>query len=323
MRTGILGSVGALLVAAPLSLADPPAARPANPPASLSADLPADPLTLPGQLPPAPETPPAPAPAPTPTPTAQPTPPPAPLPAATNGCAPPAAANGCGQPPAKPAWHDYHCGPAEQVWLGGGYRAWWMKNGPNPVPLVTTGPPVGGVAGAPGGVVLFGGQDIDYGTFNGFDLHAGLWLDCRHTCGLELGGFYFGQQSAGGTFASDAAGSPALTRPVIDALTLNQVGFVVSAPGAVAGAVTVDTRSRFAGAEANIVKNLFHCQDYTVDSYFGFRYLDLEERLDIDQVSRPLGGGTLAFGGAPLPPGVGVAITDQFHTRNQFYGGQV
>src|SRR5262249_12856052 len=54
MRTGILGSVGALLAAAPLSLADPPAVRPADPPPALSAGLAADPPPLPRQLPPAP-----------------------------------------------------------------------------------------------------------------------------------------------------------------------------------------------------------------------------------------------------------------------------
>ncbi len=326
MRTGILGSVGALLAAAPLSLADPPPARPAAPPPPLSADLSADALALPGQLPP-----PAGAAAP-----AQPAPQPELIPPPASSAPPAQPAQPatqpqpvqqqapCAQPPERPAWHDCHVGPPEQLWLGGGYRAWWMKNQPVSAALVTTGPVAGGgIPGSPGTVVLSGGQPVDFGTFNGFDVYGGMWLDCRHTVGLELGGFYFGQQSVTDAFASDAAGNPFIARPIIEALTVAPVGVIVSSPGTVAGSVNVDWRSRFAGAEANVVKNLMHCENYTVDSFFGFRYLDLEEDLDITQVSRPLGGGTLSFGGAPLPPGAGVALLDQFRTRNQFYGGSV
>jgi hypothetical protein len=98
---------------------------------------------------------------------------------------------------------------------------------------------------------------------------------------------------------------------------------LVSSPGVLAGAVAVSTRSQLYGGEANIVRNLEACPDYTLDTYFGFRYLDLEESLTVVQSSRPLNGTTLEFNGGRLPPGVGLTLTDSFRTRNQFYGGQV
>src|SRR5262249_6448166 len=59
-----------------------------------------------------------------------------------------------------------------------------------------------------------------------------------------------------------------------------------------------------------------------LDFLAGFRYLDLDEDLRITEnvtvTNVPPGG---------LPPGVGVGdqafVQDQFHTRNQFYGGQI
>jgi hypothetical protein len=56
-----------------------------------------------------------------------------------------------------------------------------------------------------------------------------------------------------------------------------------------------------------------------LDLLVGFRYLDLDERLDLAE----------AFARTPdSNPGVGVpavsgVVTDQFHTQNRFYGGQV
>src|SRR5262249_14650018 len=57
----------------------------------------------------------------------------------------------------------------------------------------------------------------------------------------------------------------------------------------------------------------------TVDVGFGFRYLDLDEDLTIDQATQALRG-NLALGGTPVP---GVFLEDRFNTRNQFYGGQI
>jgi hypothetical protein len=315
MRSGILGSLGALLAAAPLSLAaDPPlpAVLPALP--AFSADVPAAPLTaptLPSQLPTEPLTT-----TPQPGPAAANPPAAAPQNAPTQQSSTAPAGAGC-QPATKEAWHDTHCGPRYQTWFDGGYRAMWNKDARIATPLVTSGPSI-----------LSGGEDVNFGTFQGFYLDGGLWFDCRHHLGVEFNGFYFGSQSVTSTFASDAAGNPTITRPIIDALTFRPVNVIVSTAdpalgGPVAGAVSVRNTSLLGGLGANGVMNLSHHEDYTVDYLMGFRYIDLEERLNVGQVSTPLFPGTMLLGGVPLPPGVGVSLTDDFHTRNQFYGGLV
>ena len=327
MRTAILGSVGALLATVPLSLADPPAPAPIVPPPAIVADLPA-PLTpsitsildggpvsgVPGQLPltadgPAPLAPPPPkegtpgGPIGTPPPANPASPAPTSAPCST-----------CTEPDGK--FHDNHVGPREQVWFDAGYRLWWIKDARVSPPLVTTGPPTN-----PTATTLFGNQELNYGSFNGLNVDGGLWLDCRHTIGIEMGGFYFGRQDLTPTFSSDAAGNPVLARPFTSALTITTAADFVSFPGAATGAVAVESTSRLAGANFNFVKNLSQCEDYTLDYLFGFRYIDLAERLDVNQTSTPLNGGSLAFDGGTLPPGVGLSLADSFTTRNQFYGG--
>ena len=184
------------------------------------------------------------------------------------------------------------------------------------VPLVTTGP-----ATNPTATTLFGNQEMDYGSFNGLNLDGGLWLDCRHTIGIEMGAFYFGRNELNPTFSSDAAGTPFIARPFTSGLTNTTAVDFAAVPGAAAGSVGIETTSRLAGANLNFVKNLSNCEDYTVDYLFGVRYIDLAERLDVNQTTTPINGGTLAFNGGSLPPGVGLSLADSFYTRNQFYGG--
>jgi hypothetical protein len=309
MRKAILGSVGALLTAAPLSLAAGPPAPPAFPPPALAVDLPPAPLpgsSLPAQVreakTPEPTTPPpatgtlpaAPAPIPSP---------------ATNGC------SSCGEP--KDKWQDTHVGPREEIWLDAGYRIWWVKDARVTGPLVT-----------PSTNPLFAGGEVGYGSFNGLTVDGGLWMDCRHTFGLEFGGFIFGREDVTASAASDAAGNPTIVRPFINGLTITPASAFVSTPAGagssgLAGAVSARTTSQLGGLNFNGVKNLTNCENYTVDYLMGFRYIDLEERLTVSQASTPLNGGTLLLAGATLPPGVGLSLIDDFHTRNQFYGGLV
>ena len=326
MRKSILGGVpalrvvGALLAAAPLSLAAPPSpTAPATLPA-ITADAPAA-TSLPDQIPPNSD--------------AKPTEPAKP-PAATAPASPaqqPACSAGC-QPATKQVFQDTHCGPREQIWFDAGYRVWWVKDASIKTPLVTTGPAESaGIPGSPGTTVLFGNQSVDYGSFNGLTLEGGMWFDCRHTMGFEMNGFYFGRQDVSSTFTSDGSGNPYIARPFTSALTLNPASLTVASPGTVlpfptgaySGSVNVATSSRLAGGGANFVKNISQCENYTIDSLFGFRYIDVEEMLNVAQQTTPLNGGTLAFGGNgnSLPPGVGLSIADNFGTRNQFYGGLV
>jgi hypothetical protein len=220
------------------------------------------------------------------------------------------ACSACQQPQVDTKWHDDHHGPCEDWWLDAGYRALWIKDMRFQSTLVTSN-----------GATLFGNQDVSFDTFNGVYANVGLWLNCRRTVGIEFNGFFVDRQDVVQTFASDATGAPAITRPITDALRLAPVNVIVSSPGVASGSVTVDSASRLSSAGVNGVWNVMQCDNYSVNALYGFRYIDLEESVDIAQSSTPLNGGAFSFGGAPLPAGVGLSLADDFHTRNQFYGG--
>src|SRR5262249_55239918 len=92
-----------------------------------------------------------------------------------------------------PAEHDCPapCGP--RFWASSEYLLWWVKNGPLPVPLVTTnGPGTIGAVNEPGSQVLFGGgspNGLDYGTFSGIRATVGGWIGDQGVVGIEGSGF--------------------------------------------------------------------------------------------------------------------------------------
>jgi Putative beta barrel porin-7 (BBP7) len=227
-------------------------------------------------------------------------------------------------------------GPNERFWIGGGPLVWRIRKADAPGPLVTQGTAAGGGAlGQPDTRVLFGNQPLDFDTFIGARAEAGMWLNCQHTWGAEVGGFILEQRGLGATFASDPNGVPLLARPVTNAITATPlvpagpIGVVVSSPGILSGGVNVTANSQFYGLETNLLRNLVHCECWNVDLLCGFRYLHLEENLAISSVSTLLPGtglsppGTLVFAGANLPIGSTQTVSDRFFTRNQFYGGQI
>src|SRR5262249_31518973 len=104
----------------------------------------------------------------------------------------------------------------------------------------------------------------------------------------------------------------------------------VASPGARAGSVAFAATSRFAGAQANLVRNLAACENYRVDMLAGFRFLELDESIGIETRINALSpDGVIVIGGQQqdgLPvfrQVAGVLIQEEFRARNQFYGGQL
>jgi hypothetical protein len=159
---------------------------------------------------------------------------------------------------------------------------------------------------------------FDFGTFVGGGLDFGIWCNARHTIGLTGSGFILEERSTFAGFASDAAGNPAITRPIFDAQNLSAVEVLVASPGVFSGSILQSASSRFAGGDAAFIANVAHCQGWSLDATFGFRYLDLDEDLVINQTSQALGQGALTIAGIPVGA---LSIEDRFNTRNQFYGG--
>src|SRR5262245_59391620 len=207
---------------------------------------------------------------------------------------------------------DDHAGPWNTYWVNLEYLWWWTKDGPLPVPLVANG------------AAVLGNTSISYGDSPGGRVTAGIWLDGPHVTGFEASGFLLARNTVSTTIASDGNGSPLLVRPLFNVLTGAPASFLVSSPGTFAGEVTVSSKSRLWGAEAQLVRNVACTYGFEADLLFGFRYLDLDENLSIAQTTTNLTSASLTLTGSPLTFGLGsvASLTDSFTTRNHFYGAQ-
>ncbi len=141
--------------------------------------------------------------------------------------------------------------------------------------------------------------------------------------GLEASGFVFGTRSSNFSAGSNGAGNPPIGVPFLGAVTGKEAANVVSFPGTFAGNVNIDYSSQLWGTEANFVLLTGSDQDYRLTLLAGFRYVDFQENLNINQNTTVLAGGAILFNGTPVTAPNGVQISDAFGTRNQFYGGQV
>jgi hypothetical protein len=257
--------------------------------------------------------------------TSAPVPAPGPAPAIT-GAAWSLFHGGCGETcgdacpacPTCPADCGDGCSFGNRYYLTADYLLWWIKRSDTP-PLVTrgsAGDPIPGALGLPGTSVLFGGSSVENNPFSGGRLTGGYWFGDGHLLGIELGGFFLGQQ--GENFSATSFGNPILTRPFINAATGTETTELVAGPGVLAGNVNVHTQSKLWGYEANLRSNLFCGQicgvDYFMDGILGFRALGLDESLSVNEQLGVLGGTSV---------GQQFAINDSFSVQNRFYGGQI
>ena len=185
-------------------------------------------------------------------------------------------------------------------------------------PLVTTSPAAsGGVLGAPGTTVLFGGSRLDEDAHSGGRFTVGGWLNECQTIGVDGDYFFLGSRSVDFTAGSNGLpGSQLLARPVVNAITGMETAEIIASPGTVAGNVHVTSSSRLEGAGTNVLANLCCTRCSRVDLFAGFRYLELREGIGITD-NAAVNPDVPTIGGSTF------AVADQFDTRNQFYGGQL
>lgn len=212
----------------------------------------------------------------------------------------------------------FGAGPIDpyQYWVSAEYLWWRVRKDTTP-PLVTTGPPTFPVAflGNPGTTVLLGGR-LDQDTLTGVRLRAGMWLDECHTIGIEGSFFCLPKQTHNTALSSDQF--PVLARPFFDVNPGAPNSEFLAFPGLATGNVSVSNETKFCGgtvaARCPVCANCWG----QVDALVGFQYLRLDEKLTI--VENSIGSPTIAVPGAAGTRFIGI---DQFHTRNQFYGGFV
>lgn len=208
------------------------------------------------------------------------------------------------------------------------YLLWTVKSQSLP-PLVTlnrTGNLP--VLGAPGTTIAYGNDTVDNNLRSGGRFTLGFGLPCVPNTSLEISYFFLANRNTTATF--DSNGSPAIGRP-FTSTGLADTGFggnqsaeivAVSVPGlTVAGRVVVTTENELWGTEANLRHNLCSGCCWNVDFLWGFRQLYLQDDLSIAENLRSIAVTTPGVAAAAVPNSI--QVYDHFHTRNEFFGGQV
>lgn len=225
---------------------------------------------------------------------------------------------------AEPAWDagpvggcaaPYCCPPP--IWVRAELLGWWLGDMNLPA-LVTTSSPgtppdMAGVLGQPGTQVLFGDGDLDRSPQLGGRFTLGRWLDPCECAGFEASYFFLGQ---GGTnYSVDGFDQSILARPVTSLGV--PAAMLVAYPGLLNGSIDIGTSSEMQGFEALLRVRWCGNQCSNMSFVAGYRYLNLDESLQINQSSRF----TVAQGS--IVAGTELRLFDQFATENQFHGAQI
>ncbi len=175
-----------------------------------------------------------------------------------------------------------------------------------------------------------GDEQLHRHLLTGGQFALGYWYtdsDAMHTrtlrtAGAEVRFFFLGERSIG--FANDT--SPNIVRPFFDLNNHKESGVIVAAPGLATGGIAALAKGSFRGAEANLWKNIYHdsipYNMVSVDVMAGFRYLGLDQDIDIRRAT------TFLKDLKAFPEFAGfeknrIQEGESFTTRNNFYGGQV
>lgn len=211
--------------------------------------------------------------------------------------------------------------PAPTWWVSGGALLWSVKAAPLPPTLTTFAPGspsavtgFGGALGVPG-TILQSPDHLNYGPFGGGRFTLGHWLDSDPRFGLEADGFFLGSKSTGFSQMSD--GSVPLRVPFSNVppgagFPLGSSSFVLADPGFAAGGQVISSSLQLWSIEGNGLYRAYSGSGLSVSVIAGLRYLDLREGLSIASTENLLPLGTASF-----------TATDNFSTRNQFFGAQL
>jgi hypothetical protein len=201
------------------------------------------------------------------------------------------------------------------------YLLWWI-NGYHVPPLATTSNTADAGIISPGNStrVIFGDDTFNRGSLSGMRLTAGYWFNCEE--GIEVSAFFLGRDTESTLLRGTQF--PVLARPFTDVNRNIPFSQITNFPNLFCGDLSILSPFSLWGTEVNLRCNLccWHsceCElerSYRVDMLVGFRYLDMDERLTLQED---------IIGDAAAPSGANdrITVVDTFGTRNQFYGGQV
>lgn len=183
----------------------------------------------------------------------------------------------------------------------------WFKASPTPVPIIADG-----YVDDPATTVLLGGGSLDPMPGAGFRITGAWALDASR--GIELTGFYIPTRSTSRGVASNGAlDSTDLLLPFFDVTTNAESFTEISFSPLWSGNATETLSSNLGGGELNYTWALSPQGGFRVGALAGLRFLQLREDY------------TLTTQSPYLPPNPADVwnTTDQFDTRNRFWGVQV
>lgn len=261
--------------------------------------------------------------------------------------------------PAPSGANAFNPGPpvhAPHFWASAEYLLLFAKSQPVRFPLLTTSAPSDfGLLGRPSTLVLVGDRDLGYNSISGYRATFGFFYDTDRRFGGEVSGFQTETKSNINFYQSTQNGLPTLARPFIDSANVRLASsLLVSNPNLGFGDALVYTSTRAFGAEGSGVVNLFRsvpgCTGkwgYSADFLAGYRYLELDERLEVsnsttlsvpntnvpvfvtgafgvvNQVGQNAVPTPVNFGGVQIFSPATVQIIDSFKVRNQIHLAQV
>jgi hypothetical protein len=213
---------------------------------------------------------------------------------------------------AQPAGEEAGCGhKKERVWASAEYLLWWMTD--NRFPAVIGSLPAAqapNIADLPPGAItsLFDSSQAKFRESSGVRVTAGVWIDPDQYCGLE--GSFFILERRTVNFNGATQGDPIIGGLFVDPTNGRETIIVPTDPSGATETAHASVSERLWGAEGNGRTRLAYFGDSPLDVLVGFRYLDLDDRLDIETATDFIGFGTRSR-------------MDSFHTHNRFYGGQL
>lgn len=202
-----------------------------------------------------------------------------------------------------------------RFWIEADYLLWFTRNTSVP-PLLTRGQttdPLPGALGSPGTKFLYGGP-IDYKDRSGARFAAGIQFGPENAFGFDAGYLFLTARTIGTTLTSP--GNPVLARPFFNLATNREDSSIVTYPGAVSGTVDINNSSSFQGFETNLSARVWCEGKNRLTLLAGFRYLNLDEDLNITEV---VTGQAKALQFA----GININVSDRFALNNDFFGGQI
>jgi hypothetical protein len=214
-------------------------------------------------------------------------------------------------------WNCSPCLGYGRFWVNTEALLWWMRGERLP-PLVTTSPagtplPQAGVIGADNTTVLFGNSTVNNNAQGGFQINTGFWLDENRRWGIE--GNFFMLSTPATSFNASSNGDTILARPFFNALTNQNASEIVAYPGLSKGSISANALTTgLIGAGAMLRANLCCNSCFRLDWLGGYRFLNLNDRLNIDETITSTSLTNFVV------PGTTLAVGDSFATRNMFNG---